>query len=116
MKTGSELIADERNRQVNVEHYSAKHDDLFTNGELSAAANCYAAPEHIYIKDDRATAFIFSDPWPWSDIVDKRYTDESGNSLPQPNIYSEDRIDFLVKAGALIAAEIDRLHRVSTTK
>jgi hypothetical protein len=36
----------------------------------------------------------------------------SGNVPPDPTTYSrKERIDLLIKAGALIAAEIDRLRR-----
>lgn len=112
MKNGAELIAEERERQIKQEGYDAEHDDEHTEGELALAAICYATPQLIFIRDDRARAVIFEDPWPWGDRWDKRYTYKSGNTLPEPSTYTrEKRISFLVKAGALIAAEIDRLER-----
>jgi hypothetical protein len=54
----------------------------------------------------------FPDTWDWRD---KRraygsVNPSNVNVLPDPKTYTKDeRIDLLVKAGALIAAEIDRL-------
>ncbi len=91
MKTGIELIADERKRQIEVEGWTAEHDAEHTHGELAQAACCYADP---YRKADGTPN---SSWWPtlWSLDWWK----------PTPN----NRIRELVKAGALIAAEIDRL-------
>lgn len=62
---------------------------------------------------------VFTDPWPesWDLMWDKRhqYGANAGNpdiTLPEPETYQEDeRLDLLVKAGALLAAEIDRRMR-----
>jgi len=110
---GAESISKERRRQVEKEGYAAEHDDEHDEGELALAAVCYASPQRIYILDERARAFMFIDPWPWDAQWDKRYTYESGNTLPEPGKYTrKERIKFLVKAGALLAAEIDRLQRI----
>jgi hypothetical protein len=86
-KTGIELIAAERERQIKVEGHTAEHDAQHTKGQLAHAAVCYALPDRI----PDAVMMI----WPWPDEWWK----------PTP----DDRIRELVKAGALIAAEIDRL-------
>lgn len=95
--TGAELIAKERQRQIDEEHYSLEHDALYnSDGRLGSAAACYAFPESIrqYIVEvyNRQSFPIF---WPWPKNMWK----------PTPH----DRIKELTKSGALIAAEIDRL-------
>jgi hypothetical protein len=73
---------------------------------------CYAAPANIYYKDDSEPGGIcFGDPWPWDYHWDKR--EYNGNVLiPADRCPNAERIRMLVKAGALIAAEIDRLLRL----
>lgn len=96
MKTGIELIAEERQRQIEVEGWTKEHDTEHIDDSLAFAAVCYAIP-HAYRKfsycpsrKERLPEF-----WPW----DKEWW------KPCP----QDRIRELVKAGALIAAEIDKL-------
>lgn len=108
-KTGIELIAEERIRQVEQEGWSFEHDDEHTDEELALAAVCYALPcpqcgttDAAYANDDGSfnkyeVAIERAWFWPW----DKKWW------KPTP----DDRIRELVKAGALIAAEIDRLLR-----
>jgi hypothetical protein len=87
--TGAELIAAERQRQIKKEGYSAGHDDSHTERELVDAAVCYAL--HGTAAQD-ALLFV---GWPWcSDTFNPK-----------------DRVCNLVRAGALIAPEIDRLQR-----
>ena len=98
--TGIQLITDERKRQVYEKGYNADHDLEHENGELAWAATAYAAPERIFRMNaeypfpDRIT---FSDPFPiiWDPEHDKRR--------------QHPRIRQLAIAGALIAAEIDRI-------
>jgi hypothetical protein len=93
MKTAIELVAIERQRQIEVEGHDIYEDKKYNNnGELADAAVCYAMNEYVdeNMKDDRASY------WPWKPESFK----------PTPN----DRIRELVKAGALICAEIDRLN------
>lgn len=46
MKTGVDLIAAERKRQIEKEGWTLQHDrDEHTGGELALAACCYAAPQ-----------------------------------------------------------------------
>lgn len=96
MKTGIERIAAERQRQVEVEGWTPEHDDEHDGGQMSAAATAYAFQGHLAT----AVRFFARDPigfWPW-DV-----------SWWKP---SDDPIRNLEKAGALIAAEIDRLQRI----
>ena len=98
MSTGIELIAAERERQVTQEGWTADHDAEHTHDELANAAACYSMSEDQRRYFD-AFAGVFIDLqkeiWPW------------GASWWKPS--SDNRIKELVKAGALIAAEIDRL-------
>lgn len=91
MKTGIERIADERKRQIKEEIWTPEHDDAFVNAELSYAAAAYAIP------NDEPMLVRAVHLWPWDHEWWK----------PTP----DDRIRELEKAGALIAAEIDRLQR-----
>lgn len=127
---GAECIAAERARQIADEGWTPEHDDEHADGSLAMAAVCYATPALLYEKQDRyVNRTIFVDPWPWQSDAprwdgngDKRYCygscrDNPGNVLPDPSTYTPaERLDLLVKAGALIAAEIDRLLRVKPIK
>jgi hypothetical protein len=115
---GVDLIALERARQIHGERWTKQHDDEHADDSLVLAAICYAAPRRIYVRDLFETGMSFEDPWPlsWDDKWDKRsvYGDASdeGLRIADPATYThEERLDLLVKAGALIAAEIDRLKR-----
>lgn len=95
MKTGIELIAEERKRQIEVEGWTVEHDVIAnTDEELARAAATYALPE-IYraYEFEVRNIFPFDIKW-WK---------------PTP----EDRIRELTKAGALIAAEIDRINKLN---
>jgi hypothetical protein len=111
MSEGAKRIAAERERQMSVETWDEAHDDEHEDGELAAAAVCYAAPRPVYEKRDYGSEVRFVDPWPqdW-DGWDKRPRDDE-ERLREPT--REERIRMLEKAGALIAAEIDRLLRAS---
>lgn len=114
MTTGAERIAIERMRQIEVEDFDATHDDEHDGAELALAAACYAASaahERIYIRRDFAASVSFSDPWPWEAQFDSRPYD--GNVLKDPD--DDQTIRLLEKAGAMIAAEIDRLLRGKDT-
>lgn len=109
MTTGTDLIHKERDRQISEEGWTLDHDDNHASGELALAAACYAVPPDVILRRLRLREsnligeFYASDPWPWDRSWDKR---------PSPGCATEDRIRALAKAGALIAAEIDRLHRL----
>lgn len=108
--TGVEMIAAERERQVSEEGWTPEHDDSHRSGGLAKAAACYAMPERIYIEERTARGLHFVDPWPWSGHYDRRRKQANyPNAIP---VEGAARLRMLVKAGALIAAEIDRLRRV----
>ena len=102
MKTGIDLIKDERDRQIEKEGWTLEHDLQHENNELANAAATYAMDSDCR----EALTNLIGDckllnvppTWPWDE---KWYK-------PTP----ENRIKELVKAGALIAAEIDRLLRI----
>ena len=114
MKTGVESITEERIRQVSKEGFLPEHDDEHDEGELALAAICYATPIPIFRLDKGANAYQFIDPWPWGESWDKRERYDNGNELQHPvNLARQDRVRNLVKAGALLAAEIDRINRIN---
>lgn len=97
-KNGIKIISEERKRQVEKEGYTVEHDDQHTNNELAIAAGTYAINPLIneVMLDENEIPHL----WPWS----------GGSWKPVP----ENRIKELAKAGALLAAEIDRLLRISS--
>jgi len=92
---GAWMIAAERKRQVEREGWSSEHDDQHTLGQLAVAGACYALTEDLRGGKDLEPPYPVD--WPW----------EMCDWKPCPN----DRVRELAKAGALIAAEIDRLIR-----
>lgn len=99
-KSGVVLIAEERNRQINEKLYTSSKDDNLIKGELANAAACYATTHYNrYSKNFNLEAI-------WD--FDKEMYKPEGDNEPYP----EGRIRELAKAGALIAAEIDRLQRI----
>jgi len=78
---GIDRIAAERQRQIDVEGYDAEHDRQHSADDLARAAATYATG-------------LFATLWPWA---------------PEWWNPSSDRIRNLEKAGALIAAAIDRI-------
>lgn len=117
MKTGVELIADERKRQIEEEGWTPEHDDEHTANQLSMAGALYAAPEPLYaMRQYGAERIMFKDPWPWDKQWDKRQKKSRCLLVPAHQLTKEERIRNLSKAGALIAAEIDRLQRDPQSK
>ncbi len=107
---GASLIATERLRQIATEGWTADNDDGHTRGQLAWAASCYAAPDTIYrLREGRDNTYEFSEPWPqeWYANVNRGEPGYLPWRRPECS-----RITELVKAGALIAAEIDRLQRL----
>lgn len=99
---GIERIAAERKRQVEKEGYSPEHDDEHDTGGLADAAACYAA--------HAGGTLLEVDIWPWENSSDKRMRNSRGMLSCRES--TKQRIRLLEKAGALIAAEIDRLLRL----
>lgn len=95
---GVQLIAAERQRQIEDEKFSAKPDDKYTDYELAKAAESYlvavTSPDEWAAEHGKKPGPTHD--WPWAEKWWKP---------------SKDPIRNLVKAGALIAAEIDRLQR-----
>lgn len=98
--TGAQMIIDERSRQIEKEGWSSAHDDGHDMGELAEAAISYAC---------LAIAQVMGEPK--ADYVNNH---ENWSQWPFDAEWwkpSHDPILNLTKAGALIAAEIDRLQR-----
>ena len=107
--SGAMRIVAERVRHVRVEGFHNVADDSYRSEQLARAAACYALP----YADERRLGRIASDPpreWPWSANAWKpgRFSFEGGEVA----MSIDDRIRELEKAGALCAAEIDRLDRL----
>lgn len=110
-RDGVDRIAEERARQQNKLGWTRDHDDSHDNGELALAAACYAAaPERIFTEERLASSVRYNDPFP-VDWHDARCDDdgEAANLDTGTDEGRGARIRLLEKAGALIAAEIDRL-------
>lgn len=95
----------ERQRQVTAEGWSPKHDDQYKNTELAFAASCYsfhAAAASLDLEDNGIPYDSHPVPkqWPWDP------------SWWRPTDARRD----LVKAGALILAEIERIDRAAGIK
>ncbi|MBC7486070.1 MAG: hypothetical protein H7282_04905 [Cytophagaceae bacterium] len=100
MNSGIEVIAAERQRQIEKEGWDSKHDNKCNDDEqLTFAAICYATPRRLrgFSGIDVNTRL-----WPWALKWWKPSAVES----------TEGRIKELAKAGALIAAEIDRINNL----
>lgn len=101
MKTGIELIRDERQRQKDAEGHTKQHDAEHILNELCYASAYYLSPETLYVKrentKDPSELIYFHDCWPTN--WDRKWAKKEKHS----------RLRQLVIAGALIAAEIDRL-------
>lgn len=91
MSKALEDIAAERKRQIEVEGWTPEHDDEHYLKQMSLAAASYAA-----FGDICDTPGIPPGLWPWD------------RSWWKPTDYRRN----LVKAGALIAAEIERVDRL----
>lgn len=98
MSYGAAMIVKERDRQKRVEGYTTEHDDHeHLDGELEQAAACY-----VQATLDRRDGLEVTDAedgpdeWPWVD-----------------GWKPKDDIRDLVRAGALIAAAIDRRLRAA---
>jgi hypothetical protein len=110
-KTGIELIADERARQISQEGWTPEHDDKHDVRELARAASAYV---RLYV--ERAWLVDNELGVPSCNAGPKAYKKEEMHGYwPWAKKYwkPETPLKTLVKAGALIAAEIDRLNRKS---
>lgn len=113
--SGIEMIAAERNRQIAEKGYTPDHDDHHANGELALVAALLASPDLLYKQTGEEGGTAYADPWPesWERRWDRRpYYDKNGRPNHDVDMGTRERIGQLQKAGALIAAEIDRLLRI----
>ena len=85
--TGAELITQERQRQID-EGYTIKGDQKYQRDQLSLVAISY-----ILAIDEKGSMPLI---WPWN-----------GNTWKPKS-----REENLIRAGALIAAELDRIHNL----
>lgn len=96
-----EEIAAERARQISAEGWTPAHDDTHNTGDLAAAAACYAYGAAEVQSNYLAMTKTQTQPplsvWPWLERWWK-FTDPRR---------------ALIKAGALIVAEIERLDRAN---
>ena len=90
-------IVTERRRQIEVEGWTLEHDDGHEREELTYAAACYATPRRIFVASKVGTRLDYKDAWPWGEVWWK----------------PKDRRRDLVRAAALIVAEIERLDRAA---
>lgn len=88
-------IAAERRRQIEEEDWTPEHDDEHRAGELADAAACYAADDGAHPNEGEPPS-----GWPW------------GANWWKP----KDRRHDLIRAGALIVAEIERLDRAEDSQ
>jgi len=105
--SGTDDIAAERKRQIEEEGWTPEHDDSHRDGDLARAASAYAfasiltdQQRHSVLGNVNPAFFnlcwmLWPLNWSWATFKPK------------------DKKKCLVKAGALIAAEIDRLDRLS---
>jgi len=101
MKTGIELIAEERQRQIDVEGYSAQHDSQHKASEFAYAIIAYAesAKEGINCRELGVT----------NETLIDMYKKAVGKIFPWRDFKPTTDIRDLVKVGALAAALIDKL-------
>jgi hypothetical protein len=92
MRKVIEDIISERTRQKVREGWTSEHDDKYVGGELAAAAGCYALESR-----KNGARFELWPLWPWA------------GKWWKPSTPRRD----LVKAGALIVAELERLDRMA---
>jgi len=94
---GAAAIAAERARQIEKEGWTPEHDDEHDDEQIAMAAACYAMPGRAMRESHPRQPY----GWPWDATAWK----------PCP----DNRVRELTKAGALIAAEIDRLQRAEAS-
>jgi hypothetical protein len=101
----STAIADvlaERRRQIQVEGWTAEHDDEHDEGDMALAGACYAASAAA--TDDRVNCRSILDSvrsmWPW------------GREWWKPKNQRRD----LVRAAALVIAEIEKMDRAEVAR
>ena len=99
MSKATDYVLAERQRQQSAEGWTPEHDDAYRNDELLKAAVCYAWPRWPFFSDDtfdaHAAGYWHPRLWPWA----QKWWKPCGKRRN------------LVKAAALLLAEIERLDR-----
>jgi hypothetical protein len=91
---GAQMIAHERHRQLTELGWTPQHDAEFDQNEMAYAAACYAIyPGMVHANMQFIGDVEYPKMWPWA----------------AKHWKPKDAVTDLVRAGALIAAEIDRL-------
>lgn len=91
-KAAADVLA-ERKRQIEVEGWTPEHDDEHSRGEMATAGALYVLHGGAYYAPPFAPPML----WPWADHWWK----------------PKDRRSNLVRAAALLLAEIERLDRAA---
>jgi hypothetical protein len=87
-------VAAERRRQIEVEGWTPEHDDEHRTGGMAVAAACYAA----WSLPSRPASEAVATLWPWTGWAQKWFK-------------PKDTRHNLIRAAALLVAEIERLDR-----
>lgn len=89
-------VAAERRRQIEAEGWTPEHDDQHSAGEMAVAAACYAT----WSLPGRQESEVVHAIWPWTGWAQEWFK-------------PKDTRHNLVRAAALLLAEIERLDRVT---
>jgi hypothetical protein len=95
----------ERARQIADEDWTHEHDDQHDDGSLASAAACYASPIQLTIDG----AGVVVEPVSGDEILPLGWPESWDSDWWKPS----DRRRDLVKAAALILAEIERIDRAA---
>jgi hypothetical protein len=87
----------ERQRQISAEGWTPEHDDEHDSGSMAIAAACYAIADR---KDVQVQTLNIRMLWRWTGWADLWFK-------------PKDRRHNLVRAGALIIAEVERIDRAA---
>jgi hypothetical protein len=98
-------VVAERRRQVEAEGWTAEHDDAHRQGDMAQAGGCYAIAAAAKAQDGAGVSARWMTAeigriWPWA------------GAWWKPRDFRRD----LVRAGALIIAEIERFDRMKKRK
>jgi len=109
MKRGIDLIAEERQRQIDVEGYNEQHDSQHNASELIYAAIAYVESAKVGVN---CAEMGNTDE---TEIMIRKF--DMGRHYPYGWLFKPSTdVRDLVKAGALIAAAIDRIESTNKTE
>lgn len=103
--SGVERIRKERQRQIAVEGYDAEHDAAYEAGHLRRAAIAYIVHNDPYMNESGDWYW----PWELSSFKPADIWEPTDEPHTIKHDWQAELLLDLTKAGALIAAEIDRL-------